>query len=207
MLFYDQIDWQNVRSTPPATPADVPPPEQGFQVPAIKKRAPKVLIVNKRTGAVIPGSSAQRQKIAATAVKTKPAKKPAKKPAASKSQSSETKPKAVLDVDTMDWPALLQNGQIEKQTVPVLKAFCRSKGLPVSGKKADLAGRCVLFLSTITAVQPTIQDQAAIAEAAAAKELEVAPAAAAAEAAAEATSAAEEAASSDDDFDIDSDSD
>jgi hypothetical protein len=68
-------------------------------------------------------------------------------------------------MSSIDWAALLRDDQIKKQTVPVLKAFCDSKGmfwplvsfrvsayraatgLEKSGKKADLVDRVAEFLA------------------------------------------------------------
>jgi len=49
------------------------------------------------------------------------------------------KPK--VDAASLDWPKLLQKDQIKKQTVPTLKGYLKSKGLPVDGKKAGLVER------------------------------------------------------------------
>ena len=63
------------------------------------------------------------------------------------------KPKADLEGDDddggpdIDWVALAASGGVAKQTVPNLKAFLKSKGLPVGGKKADLVERALSVLS------------------------------------------------------------
>lgn len=58
-----------------------------------------------------------------------------------------TKKKPKVDPSNLDWPALLKDDQIKKQTVPTLKAFCSGKGMSTSGKKADLVERITDFLS------------------------------------------------------------
>lgn len=40
-----------------------------------------------------------------------------------------------------DWKNLVATGKIQKLTIPDLKDYCRLKGLPVGGKKADLVER------------------------------------------------------------------
>jgi hypothetical protein len=49
--------------------------------------------------------------------------------------------KLKVESGNSDWHALLKMDHIKKQTVPTLKIFCKEKGLPCSGKKADLVKR------------------------------------------------------------------
>jgi len=70
-----------------------------------------------------------------------------------KAEKKTKKPKADLEGDDDDggpdigWVALAASGGVAKQTVPNLKAFLKSKGLPVGGKKADLVERALSVLS------------------------------------------------------------
>lgn len=52
------------------------------------------------------------------------------------------KAKALVEDETgLDWAAIHAAGELVRQTMPNLKAFLKSKGLPVGGKKADLVDR------------------------------------------------------------------
>jgi len=71
-----------------------------------------------------------------------------KAPAASAAPKATKKAKASGDDDDddapqLDWAAMHAAGEVPKQTVPSLKAFLKSRGLPVSGKKADLVDRAL----------------------------------------------------------------
>lgn len=73
---------------------------------------------------------------------TAPEKK-RKAPAAAKGEggSAPKKVKAEVDPDSIDWKQLAADGQVKSKSMPVLKAFLKSRNLPVSGKKDDLVAR------------------------------------------------------------------
>ena len=71
-----------------------------------------------------------------------PAGGAAKKPKAEKAAVPET---------TADWLQCWQERLLDKQTVPVLKEFCKSRELPVGGKKDDLVKRVHAKLEEIAA--------------------------------------------------------
>jgi hypothetical protein len=50
-----------------------------------------------------------------------------------------------------DWLQCWQENKLDKQTMTVLKDFCKSKSLPVSGKKDDLVKRVHAKLEEIAA--------------------------------------------------------
>mmetsp|Transcript_156 Transcript_156/g.227 ORF Transcript_156/g.227 Transcript_156/m.227 type:complete len:125 (-) Transcript_156:139-513(-) len=54
--------------------------------------------------------------------------------------------KAKVDVDEADYYTLYENDKLKKLTVPKLKDFCRAKGLPLSGKKADILERIMKYM-------------------------------------------------------------
>jgi hypothetical protein len=55
--------------------------------------------------------------------------------------AKKAKKAAEPDTTGIDWAAAAAAGELSKQTVPNLKAFLKSKGLPVGGKKADIVDR------------------------------------------------------------------
>ena len=52
---------------------------------------------------------------------------------------------------TADWLQCWQERLLDKQTVPVLKEFCKSRELPLGGKKDDLVKRVHAKLEEIAA--------------------------------------------------------
>ena len=50
-----------------------------------------------------------------------------------------------------EWISLWQSNGLSGQTAPILKAFCKERGLPVSGKKDDLIARLHDHLSDCAA--------------------------------------------------------
>ena len=59
--------------------------------------------------------------------------------------------KAAVPETTADWLQCWQDRLLDKQTVPVLKEFCKSRELPVGGKKDDLVKRVHAKLEEIAA--------------------------------------------------------
>ena len=59
--------------------------------------------------------------------------------------------KASVPETTADWLQCWQDRLLDKQTVGVLKEFCKSKALPVGGKKDDLVRRVYAKLEEIAA--------------------------------------------------------
>ena len=59
--------------------------------------------------------------------------------------------KAAVPETTADWLQCWQERLLDKQTVPVLKEFCKSRELPVGGKKDDLVKRVHAKLEEIAA--------------------------------------------------------
>ena len=59
--------------------------------------------------------------------------------------------RAAVPETTADWLQCWQGRLLDKQTVPVLKEFCKSRQLPVGGKKDDLVKRVHAKLEEIAA--------------------------------------------------------
>ncbi len=63
------------------------------------------------------------------------------KPGAAKRVKTEAAAAAGESIASIDWKNQVATGAINKLTIPVLKDYCRAKGLPVSGTKAALLER------------------------------------------------------------------
>lgn len=71
-----------------------------------------------------------------------------KKRKGTSAESAAKRAKAAEDALTYDWAEMAANGELAKKTMPIMKIYLRAKGLPVSGKKADLFDRIVNHLES-----------------------------------------------------------
>lgn len=46
----------------------------------------------------------------------------------------------------LDWPELAKQGLVEKQKLPMLKAYCKQNGLTMTGNKPDFIARVLAHL-------------------------------------------------------------
>jgi hypothetical protein len=60
--------------------------------------------------------------------------KSSSKPGAAKKAKTAAASESIAEID---WKKQISSGAINKLTLPVLKDYCRAKGLPVSGKKVS----------------------------------------------------------------------
>ncbi|KAH9256937.1 hypothetical protein BASA81_004758 [Batrachochytrium salamandrivorans] len=54
----------------------------------------------------------------------------------------------------LDWPELAKQGLVEKQKLPMLKAFCKQNGLAMTGNKPDFIARVLAHLGGEEAAAP-----------------------------------------------------
>jgi hypothetical protein len=126
-----------------------PKPAAGAPKPAAKKAAaPRKPAAKKAAAAAAPPAAGPDSAAADDAAPAAAAPAAAPVPKAPRAKAPP------VDVAALGVPALFAAGKLRALTVPQLKAFCKSAGLPVGGKKGDLEARAAAHLGAAAGAPP-----------------------------------------------------